>query len=166
MKLKKKKEAKEALEVFVDKGDVLSFRSVTIHTPAKQALLRDLTVCISQPLLLCGPAGCGKTALLRCLFGVWPVGHGQIGRPGGAARTLDGLPMPEDILYLPEEPLLGWAETLSDELTFPRPMSQGLAPEELYRDLAYVGLEHLRDCQQLSLREKQAMGFARPRPHS
>lgn len=163
----------EPPETFTDEGELVSFKSVTIHTPSKQALLRDLSFCLSHsaPLLVCGQASSGKTALARCLFGLWPISNGQVSRPGGSERHIEGIPFPEDLLYVPETPLLGWASTLSDEVTFPRPMAAGLPHEELYKWLAYVGLEHLAkdtELTSLSLREKQALGFARilfHRPH-
>ncbi|CAJ1377971.1 unnamed protein product, partial [Effrenium voratum] len=157
----RRKSKDPAPELYVE-GETLTFRSVTLHTPAKQALLRDLTFSVEKgPLLVCGHALSGKSVLAKALFGLWPL-VGQITRPG-ASHTAEGIPLPEDILYMPERPLLGLVASLSDEVTFPRPLPEGLPPEELQRWLAYVGLDHLTEegLLSLSLRDQQSLGFAR-----
>ncbi|CAJ1352018.1 unnamed protein product [Effrenium voratum] len=114
----RRKSKDPAPELYVE-GETLTFRSVTLHTPAKQALLRDLTFSVEKgPLLVCGHALSGKSVLAKALFGLWPL-VGQITRPG-ASHTAEGIPLPEDILYMPERPLLGLVASLSDEVTFPR----------------------------------------------
>jgi len=159
-------------EVFLDRGPILSFEAVTIQTPSKQVLFRDITFSVAEgrPLLIVGQDGAGKSAIARCLFSLWPVNLGQIARPGGAAHVEDCIPLPENIVYLPERPLIGACASLSRQITWP--LTGGLTGGQLLQWLRYVDLQYLLEgtggdvesddlASLLSLREQQALGFAR-----
>ncbi|CAA0836547.1 ABC transporter D family member 2- chloroplastic [Striga hermonthica] len=64
------------------KGDseLLSIERLTLLTPSKATLIRDLTleICEKDHLLITGPSGSGKTSLLRALAGLWSFGRGTI----------------------------------------------------------------------------------------
>jgi len=133
-------------DVFSDAGPVISFDRVTIETPTKQTLLKQLTFELreGQTLLVCGHNGVGKSSIIRCLCALWPIPEGRISRPGGAVQAEEDLHLHDELYYLPQKPcnVLG---SLSDQLTYPTQVEGGLPEAELRRWLRYVDLEHLAD---------------------
>ncbi|KAL6542978.1 Canalicular multispecific organic anion transporter 1 [Orobanche hederae] len=59
---------------------LLSIEHLTVMTPSKATLIRDLSleICEKGHLLVTGPSGSGKTSLLRALAGLWNFGRGII----------------------------------------------------------------------------------------
>jgi ABC-type uncharacterized transport system fused permease/ATPase subunit len=82
--------------------DEIVAEEVTVVTPAKTALVRDLTARVpaGSNLLVTGPNGSGKSSLFRVLGGPWPAQSGLL-RPHFAAPE-DGLS--QDIFYVPQLP--------------------------------------------------------------
>jgi putative ATP-binding cassette transporter len=66
-----------------EKGEVLTFDSVTITTPRReQMLVKDLSFTFEKrSLLICGPSGSGKSSILRVISGLWESGSGLVVRP-------------------------------------------------------------------------------------
>jgi putative ATP-binding cassette transporter len=75
----------------------------------ERTLVKNLSVAIppGEGLLIVGESGSGKSSLLRAVAGLWYCGSGRIVRP-----------LPEDILFLPQQPymILG---TLRSQLLYP-----------------------------------------------
>lgn len=68
----------------VEQGDVIVFDKTTISIPDRSRDLivdLELTVGKGQNLLVTGPDGSGKTALLRVANGLWNFGDGKLMRP-------------------------------------------------------------------------------------
>ena len=128
-----------------------------LDLPKGASLLRSITfnVTAGSSLLITGPAGTGKSVLLRAISGIWPFGRGLV--------TLD----PGRRMFVPQLPYspLG---TLADALLYPfRDVSQ-IFPDRLSAALQAVGLGALiRELnsenwsQRLSQAEQQQLAFAR-----
>jgi len=132
--------------LFEDKGPVVSFTGVRVVTPSKNTLLKDLTFEVPEghTLLISGHNGAGKSSIIRCLCNLWQAKDGVIARPGGAIQAEENVILHEEIYYLPQKPVsvLG---SLSDQLTYPLRVANGLPEPELRRWLRYVDLEYLVD---------------------
>ncbi|KAJ7949053.1 ABC transporter D family protein [Quillaja saponaria] len=61
-------------------GTLLEIDNLTLKTPSKAILVRDLSLVINDKdhLLVTGSSGSGKTSLLRAMAGLWNTGKGQI----------------------------------------------------------------------------------------
>ncbi|KAL4597593.1 hypothetical protein ACB092_11G001600 [Castanea dentata] len=59
---------------------LLDIENLTLRTPSKATLVRDLSLVINEKdhLLVTGPSGSGKTSLLRALAGLWSTGRGAV----------------------------------------------------------------------------------------
>ncbi|KAL2475849.1 ABC transporter D family member 2 [Abeliophyllum distichum] len=59
---------------------LLNIEHLTVLTPSKATLIRDLSLAIfeKEHLLVTGPSGSGKTSLLRTIAGLWSFGQGTI----------------------------------------------------------------------------------------
>ncbi|XP_062158233.1 ABC transporter D family member 2, chloroplastic [Alnus glutinosa] len=59
---------------------LLDLENLTLQTPNKATLVRDLSLAINEKdhLLVMGPSGSGKTSLLRAMAGLWNTGRGTI----------------------------------------------------------------------------------------
>ncbi|KAM3683909.1 hypothetical protein ACB098_11G000800 [Castanea mollissima] len=59
---------------------LLDIENLTLRTPSKATLVRDLSLVINEKdhLLVTGPSGSGKTSLLRALAGLWSTGRGTV----------------------------------------------------------------------------------------
>ena len=143
-------------------GDRLALEHVTLMTPGgERTLVKNLSVAIppGAGLLIVGESGSGKSSLLRAVAGLWYCGSGRIVRP-----------LPEDILFLPQQPymILG---TLRSQLLYPH-QERAVPDAELLRLLERVnlpdvaerfgGLDAERDWEKvLSIGEQQRLAFAR-----
>ncbi|MBV9489752.1 MAG: ABC transporter ATP-binding protein/permease [Verrucomicrobia bacterium] len=133
-------------------------RNLDIDLPAATALLRGVSFELApgQALLLTGPAGVGKTTLLRAITGLWPYCRGEVELGPGPTLSL-----PQST-YVP----LG---NLRAALLYPGGEDCGLPDERLQAVLEAVGLGALANelhqdqdwCGRLSLGEQQRLAFAR-----
>jgi putative ATP-binding cassette transporter len=83
------------LEVVEDDGRV-AFERLTLRTPRDaRPLVKELSVEVprGKRLLVTGPHGSGRTALLRAVAGLWSCGQGRVVRP-----PLD------EVMFLPQQP--------------------------------------------------------------
>jgi ATP-binding cassette, subfamily B, multidrug efflux pump len=98
----------------------VELRSVTFRYPgAAQPALQNISLVISPGsfVAVTGPVGCGKSALLRAILGLYPLEAGEI--------FLDGLPLEEipaeeraeRIGYLPQDPYL-FSGSIRENITF------------------------------------------------
>jgi putative ATP-binding cassette transporter len=69
--------------IALERGNRVAFDHVTIMTPRRhQLLVRDLSFSLDgKSMLICGPSGSGKSAILRVLSGLWVADAGQVTGP-------------------------------------------------------------------------------------
>jgi putative ATP-binding cassette transporter len=146
----------------VTEADEIDLNKVTVMTPDLQkTLVVDLTVNVKPGanLLLTGPDGSGKTAILRVIAGLWMAGSGSMKRPAMS-----------EVMYLSQAPFLPQT-SLRTVLTYP--MAAPVTDDaRLMEVLKLVGLTELLERasgldteqnwrQMLSPSEQQRLGLAR-----
>lgn len=146
----------------VTEAEEIDLNNVTVITPDLQkTLVKDLTVNVKpgNNLLLTGPDGSGKTAILRVMAGLWSAGSGAMKRP---AMT--------QIMYLSQAPFLPQV-SLREVLSYP--MGESVKEDARLMDvLKLVGLTEILERsggfdteqnwkQMLSPSEQQRLGLAR-----
>jgi putative ATP-binding cassette transporter len=150
------------IELSETAGHRIAFERLTVTTPTCSVLIRDLTleIPVGRRVLIRGPNGAGRTALVRAVAGLRSHGTGRIVRPPA-----------EDILFLPQRPYLTEG-TLREQLVYgvktPPPndarMAEVLRQARLGRvlDRAAGDLDTPADWPAvLSQGEQQALAFAR-----
>lgn len=135
----------------------ITVEDLSLDLPDGSSLLCGINfdVDAGSSLLIRGPAGAGKSVLLRAIAGIWPFGSGQVKMGTGSSLFVPQLP------YSP----LG---TLRSALLYPLCDEGQVLPERLTAALKSVGLGSLVDqlesenwSQHLSQAEQQQLAFAR-----
>lgn len=135
----------------------ITVEHLSLDLPDGSSLLCGINfdVDAGSSLLIRGPAGAGKSVLLRAIAGIWPFGSGQVKMGTGSSLFVPQLP------YSP----LG---TLRSALLYPLCDEGQVLPERLTAALKSVGLGSLVDqlesenwSQHLSQAEQQQLAFAR-----
>jgi putative ATP-binding cassette transporter len=143
--------------VICNEGTGVTADNLDLDLPDGTALLCGVTFTVTagSSLLVVGPAGTGKSVLLRAIAGIWPFGRGQV--------TLS----PHRRLFVPQLPYspLG---TLADALSYPFCDSNQVSSDRTAAVLREVGLGCLIGelnsenwSQRLSQAEQQQLAFAR-----
>lgn len=141
----------------------LRLEKLTVQTPAPvRPLLQHVSLVVEpgEGLLIVGPSGSGKSALLRTITGLWPSGGGRIQRP-----------VPEQMLFLPQQPYMLLGGTLRSQLLYPQSDRQ-VQDADLLQALEVVNLPDLAERvgglnaeqdwdRTLSVGEQQRLAFAR-----
>ena len=152
--------------VVLEGAQVLRLEDVTVQTPGtSRTLTRHLSLAVEpgQGLLIVGPSGSGKSALLRTVTGLWAAGGGRIERP--ASR---------DTMFLPQQPYMQQGGTLRSQLLYPHP-ERHIDDATLLQVLEQVHLSELPERaghpggleaeldwdRTLSMGERQRLAFAR-----
>ncbi|MEL6385175.1 MAG: ABC transporter ATP-binding protein/permease, partial [Cyanobacteria bacterium J06626_18] len=136
---------------------MLAAQHLTVYTPdGQRRLCQDLSfeVPSGSSLLVTGPSGVGKSALLKTLSGLWTAGQGTLKAPAAS-------------LFLPQQPYLPLG-SLRRQLLYPHG-DEAMTDEALIEVLQQVQLSGLSPMletvadwsQRLSLGEQQRLSFAR-----
>ena len=149
------------IEIAHDEARV-AYEDLTLRSPKGDKVLIErlnVEVPLGRRLLVLGPDGIGKTALVRATVGIWESGEGRIIRPS-----------PENILFIPQRPYTALG-TLRDQF-FDADYLGGDADERLISVLTQLafgpildrvgGLDVERDWGNiLTVGEQQLLGIAR-----
>ncbi|XP_059839922.1 ATP-binding cassette sub-family D member 3a [Hypanus sabinus] len=145
---------------------IIKFEHVPLVTPNGDVLIPDLSFEVKSGanVLVCGPNGCGKSSLFRCLGELWPLFGGRLTKPDRGK-----------LFYVPQRPYMTLG-TLRDQVIYPDTREdqrqKGVSDLVLKEYLDNVQLGHILereggwDCIQdwmdvLSGGEKQRMAMAR-----
>lgn len=119
-------------KIDVTEGEQIHFEKVTVMTPdLEKQLVTDLTVQVKpgENLLITGPDGSGKTAILRTIAGLWNAGSGKLQRPPA-----------HEVMYLSQSPYLPIV-SLREVLTYPmkEPITDDARLIEVLKLVSLVG---------------------------
>jgi vitamin B12/bleomycin/antimicrobial peptide transport system ATP-binding/permease protein len=131
-------------------------KNLSLDLPDGRSLLCGINFNVDAggSLLIRGPAGAGKSVLLRAIAGIWPFGSGQVKIGPGSSLFVP---------QLPSSPL----GTLKSALLYPLCDEGRVPPERLKAVLESVGLGALiaelesENWSHLSQAEQQQLAFAR-----
>ncbi len=98
----------------------VSFQDVTFCYPgASQPALKDVSIDIPAGAFIAvtGPVGCGKSALLRAVLGLYPLENGEIRLNGKPLSEIPSEARSAQIGYLPQDPFL-FSGTIRENISF------------------------------------------------
>ena len=98
----------------------VSFLDVTFRYPgAPQPALKDVSIDIPAGafIAITGPVGCGKSALLRAVLGLYPLEKGQIRLNGKPLSEISSEARTAQIGYLPQDPFL-FSGSIRENISF------------------------------------------------
>jgi putative ATP-binding cassette transporter len=144
-------------------GPNLEIRDLTIRRPISfEVLIRNINLSVKpgERMIVMGPAGCGKSTMLRALAGLWDAGEGHIQFPAGAktmfvpqARYIPLVPL-KAVLAYPSQP-----EDFTDEQY--REILERVGLPRLIPNLANRQRDGSYYARRLSGGEQQRLIFAR-----
>lgn len=119
----------------VEDNERVAYEKLTLWTPEKRVLIRDLTLEVPQGrrLIVSGATGSGLAALVRASAGLWADGRGTI-----------RCPCMGHLMFLPRQPYAATGR-LRDLLLTGLPDHDG-CDDQLLGALRDVGLDHLIGC--------------------
>ena len=147
--------------------DGIKMTHVPVVTPSGEVLINDLSFELKagMHILITGPNGVGKSAIMRIIAGMWPVFRGEVDRP-----------IAREIIYIPQRAYLSLG-TLRDQVIYPHSHQDMLTltdftDDDLMEVLKIVHLDYLPEREGgwdaekewkdvLSGGEKQRMNLAR-----
>jgi len=105
----------DAAKIRIEREDParIEIDALSVEAPRGRVLLRDVTAAVApgERVAITGPAGSGRTTLMRALAGIWPFGSGRIGEP------------PRDrMFFLTQQPYLPIG-SLREVIAYPSPSS-------------------------------------------
>lgn len=135
--------------------------AVRLPNGAPLVNVHDITIALSDRVLVTGPSGSGKSTLFRAIAGIWPFGAGTIAVPKDAK-----------VMMLPQRPYFPIA-TLAAAVIYPAEPGT-FTPQRVGETIAAVGLPKLVERideeahwnRMLSLGEQQRLGIARALLHA
>ena len=145
-------------------GDAIVFEEANIDTPSGLTLAKDLSleIPLGKSLLISGPNASGKTSLVRCVAGLWPVKDGRV-----------AVPSKTKVFFVTQKPYTTLG-SLRAQILYPKRVGDGSGGDtdaKLEDLLSRVRLGYLAErwgwnsCQDwenvLSLGEQQRLGMAR-----
>ncbi|MEL6780079.1 MAG: SbmA/BacA-like family transporter, partial [Cyanobacteria bacterium J06597_16] len=104
----------------------ITIEHLTLQLPSASAdqqpeqqkpLFENLSFTVSEPLLITGPSGIGKSSLVKAIAGLWDCGEGTIGYPQN------------NILFLPQQPYMTLG-TLRQQLLYPSNLATNSLSDE------------------------------------
>lgn len=130
----------------------------------------DLSVSVSQFLVVAGPNGSGKSTLLRALIGLWPLSQGEVLLDGTALERYSRREIARSVSYVPQETRLDFGFTVREVVAMGRYPHRGRFAHEgptdrgaIQRAMETCDIAHLaeRAVNTLSGGERQRVSIAR-----